>query len=73
MNLEIRNRGGDFHVQRVAQPAVWECGKTPEEALGKWLVTHGTDHGIYLTNAQSVTSPTPSPSNTEPQNAASKR
>lgn len=49
INLEVRKRGSDYHVQLVEQPAIWECGKTPEEAIGKWFMTHGRDFGTYIT------------------------
>lgn len=34
VKVRILSRGGDYHCQLASDPKVWDCGKTPEEALG---------------------------------------
>ncbi|RTL07728.1 hypothetical protein EKK58_00880 [Candidatus Dependentiae bacterium] len=48
LKLVITRRNGDIHCALEGNPAVWDCGKTTAEAVGKWIVTHGADHGVQL-------------------------
>ena len=38
--LLVTERADDFHVCLAGDEANWECGKTPSEAVGRWLLHH---------------------------------
>jgi hypothetical protein len=48
INLVITRRPDDIMVHHVDNPAVWDCGKTVSEAIGRWVLTHGKDYGIVI-------------------------
>jgi len=38
--LTIRKRSNDYICFQTDDPRIWDCGNTPEEAIGKWILTH---------------------------------
>lgn len=48
IRLIITRRADDIHCALEGNPGAWDCGKTTAEAVGKWIVTHGADHGVQL-------------------------
>jgi hypothetical protein len=46
LNLKLTKRYDDWHCCEEGHPKAWDCGKTPIEAIGQWVLTHGGEHGI---------------------------
>lgn len=46
--VQIRKRSSDYHCRLAGDAKVWDCGKTPDEAIGRWMTTHGADFGINV-------------------------
>ena len=48
IKLLVNKRANDIHVCLANDTAVWECGKTVAEAVGKLMQTHGADLGVLI-------------------------
>ncbi len=44
--LVVTKRPHDYHCALAGNSAVWDCGKTVQEAVGAWALAHGSDYGI---------------------------
>ena len=40
VGLSLTQMGEDWHASLLGFPEKWDCGKTVEEAISKWVVTH---------------------------------
>ncbi len=48
ISLTLTKRSSDIHCCLTGDTKVWDCGQTPCEAIGRWVVTHGREHGISV-------------------------
>lgn len=47
IRLKITERSADYHCCLDGNDAVWDPGKTPRQAVYRWVLTHGAGHGVH--------------------------
>jgi len=48
MKIAITKRSDDYMAYIAGNRAMWDCGKTANEAIGKLIVSHGSELDIEL-------------------------
>lgn len=48
ISLTLTKHANDIHCALTDDSLVWDCGETPLEAIGRWVVTHGKERGISV-------------------------
>ncbi len=48
IKLKLTKRSNDWHCAIENDATIWDCGKTRQEAIGNWILTHGKDYGIEI-------------------------
>lgn len=54
IEVTITRRHDDFHACITGNSAVWDCGRTPAEAVGNLIITHAKDLKVDLTGVISA-------------------
>ena len=55
LRLVVHQRSGDFHVQLEKDATMFDCGRTYNEAIGRWITAHGKEYGIEVLEANKPT------------------
>lgn len=48
VTIVITPRTSDYHAHIEGNKTLWECGKTPNEAIGALIRTHGDKLGLVI-------------------------
>jgi hypothetical protein len=48
IRLVITKRAADMYCALDGNPKVWSCGQTTAEAIGSWMLTHGSDFDVQI-------------------------
>lgn len=54
IEVTITRRSDDFHACLTGDDRIWDCGKSPAEAVGNLVITHANRLGVDLSGVISA-------------------